>query len=478
MKHDDLKNKIEQKLDEINNLSGLELLADNAISAYHKLFAKIFAPNVCISVIHDTDADGLCAARIWRIYAEKLDIEYETLPLSRTDRNPIEIANKIPQNHIIVALDCGSSSDWSLITNDIFIIDHHVPHEHSANVILLNPTGTESSYCASSLIYKLMEKYSGIRDDEAIQYAAIGSVADMVPLLYTTRKVVKNGLWAMNKKPVKIAKALKPMYGTYTEKHIGFYIAPTINAGSRMNRTEVAIDAIVNEDDAAIIELKKLNTQRKNEITKCIDNAKITKYNNCIIVEITTDTEISGLVATKILNTNVGIVAALCIRNDNASLRSIEGLDVQNFISSNDNLSGGGHKNAAGCTFNDKSKLIQDFVKFCESSSIISSAVKEIDLIISGKDIKPARAIMKAHAPYGMGFRPLLFSTKLTIKEINNKTSVDSGYAIFRLADQKDTFYAICYSVPIRVSVGNDYIFEYEFSDGIIEIKNIREIEW
>lgn len=465
-----------EKLLEVNGLTGIELLTDTLLDKYENVFASIF-DNKKLIVVHDTDCDGLCSARIWMEYSELINSEFVMIPLMRTDRNPLSVLGDLKEDEIVVTLDCGSATDWSLIKNKVYIIDHHIPAEHSENIILINPKqdDEETAYCTSGLIFSLFEKYTEMTNDTALQYAAIGSVADMVPLLYTSRNIVKRGLKAMNSDPCDVAKEFSPFMGKYNEKHIGFFIAPAINAPSRMQETEVAVDAIVNGNLASIKKLKNLNNRRKYAIKKSIEKAQLTFKKNCVIAKIDTDAEISGLVATKLLHKYKSqAMVVLCI-NESASLRSFDNVDVQSFIMSSDNLSGGGHKNAAGCSFKNEAKLINDFIRFSAKLEFSNQETKT-DLIISEDELSNVISCIPKLGPFGQKFRTLLLESDFKVSQIGRNSAkeetANEGYVSLKLKSGENIFNAVCYDLNTPIEVGEEYTIRFEVND-VLEIKEI-----
>lgn len=475
-----MKNIIEQILLEKNNLSGQELRLDKLPQKLDNEFKKIFDNDKRI-VIYDVDADGLCSARIWIEYCQNDDL---LIPLIRDDRDPVAVVMNLSadetKNAIVVCLDCGSAADWSKINCPVYVIDHHVAHDYPAHVTMLNPENEseKSSYCTSGLLYALFENAFG-EDHTALQYAAIGSVADMVPLLYTTRSIVKRGLKAMNDDPVSIAAKLKPFMGDYDEQHIGFFIAPAINAAGRMRQTEVAVEAIVYDKSDAIDKLSSLNTKRRSLVKKCIESAIVEVKENCVVSEIDTFAEITGLVAQKLMSLHGK--PTICVNGTIASFRSLGSVNVQQFISDNPAIiSGGGHKNAAGGSFVDKSKLFEAFDKYCKTFPTIKKDVPASDLYVTGLELIQIKKALSQFAPFGMGLKPVIFSAYFEVKQIGKDASKDfvsSGYSTLKLADEKLTFHSVCYDIPFEIVVGESYYFIFEVTGKILTIKDIEKDE-
>lgn len=171
------------------------------------------------------------------------------------------------QPDLLIAVDCGtnSRSEALLLQEsecDLVILDHHEPGEEIASSVcaaLVNPKlGQEFHYlCSAGIVFKLchaMQKSHPVPDCDLRDYldlVAVGTVADIVPLLAENRIFVRVGLrqlahsrWCGLHALLHVAGASAP----YTPSDIGFKLGPRINAAGRLGSAKEALDLLLTDD--------------------------------------------------------------------------------------------------------------------------------------------------------------------------------------------------------------------------------------
>src|SRR5690606_21961994 len=128
---------------------------------------------------------------------------------------------------------------------EVIVTDHHEPPERLPDALaLLNPKRPDCPYPFKGLAgvgvtLKLAQAITGELRPEWMQVAAIGTVADLMPLVGENRAIVKAGLAAMETHPLPGIRALAAVSGLsgkrLTSTHIGFPLGPRINAGGRLD---------------------------------------------------------------------------------------------------------------------------------------------------------------------------------------------------------------------------------------------------
>lgn len=452
--------------------SDLEPKLDHLL--YNDAFAKL-ASNKTVIVITDADADGMCAARIWREYRKgsKDEIRF----LNRQNRSPLDVMGKFDKSKVYVFLDCASSEELPSSSN-IFVIDHHESRVRIENVNYINPKmdGNDTSLCTSTLLYLLFEAYTGKIISTALQYAAIAGVADMTPMLGDNRNVVSRGLIEMNTHPCDIAKEF-PTYGkSYTESHIGYMIAPAINAPSRLGEQQVAIDAVVYGKNIAM--LKTLNNRRKTVAKNILKNSKIIEGKNTVAAIIDTENmAVTGLVANQIVS-KYG-KPAICINmSDGAfSIRS-KSIDAEQFINNDESMTGGGHKQAAGGTLDleNLNNIIQRFDRYA-SGAIAIDTDAGYDIFLDHFFVHMAKDESLSLSPFGQKFRKPIFAGYMQVYQIGqdfSTKSIENGFTKLRLKFGQYVFHAVCYDVPMKIDLNETYFFIFEIDEKEFLIRGIE----
>jgi single-stranded-DNA-specific exonuclease len=207
-----------------------------------------------------------------------------------------------------------------------------------------------------------------------IKVAAIGTLADVVPLVGENRVIAKLGLDLLTKGPHKVGlRALIDVCGltgkTIDSYHIGFMLAPRVNAAGRMSTPDIAARLFLADDEALAEEVRQLALQLDSENVKRQDEeAEILAQAKKIV---TTDPEVGarsilvvagegwhrgviGIVASKLQDAFHRPAIVLSVEDGIAhgSCRSFSRFDMLGALERCAHLMTrfGGHKQAAGLT--------------------------------------------------------------------------------------------------------------------------------
>src|SRR4029079_12098727 len=119
-----------------------------------------------------------------------------------------------------------------------------------------------------------------------VKVAAIGTLADVVPLTGENRVIAKLGLEMLSRGPHKIGlRALLEVCGLTGKEidsyHIGFVLAPRVNAAGRMSTPDIAARLLLAADEAMADEARGLaeqlnaeNLRRQQEEADIVSQAK------------------------------------------------------------------------------------------------------------------------------------------------------------------------------------------------------------
>lgn len=261
---------------------------------------------------------------------------------------------------------------------DYIITDHHEPPELLPDAdIILNPKQSDCPYpfkglSGAGVALKLAQKICSpeVFDDNWVALAAIGTIADLVPLVDENRLIAMRGLKKMNEGSLPGIAALKMKAsgaGSVDSDVIGFQMAPRLNAAGRMDDAGIALELLLTEDsdEAAMLaeQLDSLNQERRaivDRIAKEADEqaaAYVSRGDKALVLAGTNWHQgVIGIAASKIVTKYYRPVIILSVDEETGiakgSGRSIEGFNLyQGLKESSDHLiQFGGHKMAAGLT--------------------------------------------------------------------------------------------------------------------------------
>lgn len=284
---------------------------------------------------------------------------------------------------LIITVDTGISAYHQIayaneLGIDVIVTDHHEPPELLPEAYtLINPKLPDCLYPFKGLAgvgvaYKLAQAMLGEETPgEWAEIAAIGTVADLMPLLGENREIVRNGLVSMRNSRFPGIRALLGVSGvtmsTVSAVNIAFGMAPRINASGRLDHAGRAVALLTTEhtDEAEQLagELDLLNKERQLVVERIVveATAKLEQMTQggeipdiIVLAEQGWNVGVVGIVASKLLERYYRPVIILDIHPETGmckgSARSIPGLDIYAALSSCSNLMDhfGGHPAAAG----------------------------------------------------------------------------------------------------------------------------------
>ncbi|HXG89082.1 MAG TPA: single-stranded-DNA-specific exonuclease RecJ [Vicinamibacterales bacterium] len=290
--------------------------------------------------------------------------------------------------HVVVSVDCGirgaeAARRAGALGLDLIITDHHEPDSELPQcVAVVNPKRHDCTYAdkhlagvgvALKLVQALCERAGKSAWLPAfVKIAAIGTLADVVPLVGENRVIAKLGLQMLSKGPHKVGlRALLDVAGLTGKQidsyHIAFMLAPRVNAAGRMSTPDIATRLLLAADDGMADEARGLaeqleieNTRRRQEEQDITAKAKkvietdpdVGSRSVLVVAGEGWHRGVIGIVASKIVDTFYRPAIVLSIEDGIAhgSCRSIPGFDMLAALESCAPmmLRFGGHKQAAG----------------------------------------------------------------------------------------------------------------------------------
>ena len=378
------------------SLSGLHdplALADMRVAVERILGA--IARKERIAIHGDYDVDGITSTVILRRSLELLGADVvHFIPERLKDGYGLQPA-AIERLHadgvqLIVSVDCGirgaEAADRAReLGVDLIITDHHEPDEALPRALaVINPKRHDCSYpdkylAGVGVALKLVQALCRRAGREAllpgfVKIAAIGTLADVVPLVGENRIIAKCGLELLSRGPHKIGlRSLLDVCGltgkTIDSYHIGFMLAPRVNAAGRMSTPDIATRLLLASDEALAEEVRTLamqldaeNVRRQEEEAEILAAAKKIVQNDpevgarsiLVVAGEGWHRGVIGIVASKLVDAFHRPAIVLSIDGDVAhgSCRSISRFDILAALEHSGHLMirFGGHKQAAGLT--------------------------------------------------------------------------------------------------------------------------------
>ena len=195
------------------------------------------------------------------------------------------VATFAPQ--LLIAVDCGTSSAAEIAALaaqgvEAVVIDHHeCPPELPRCAALVNPKRADAAadfgyLCSAGLVFKFCHALLKARPlpefdlREYLDLVALGTVADIVPLIGENRVLVQKGLEQMARTRWAGLRALMEVAGvaaTLTPSDVGFKLGPRLNASGRLGAAAASLELLLTDDPhrahALALELDGQNRDRQ-----------------------------------------------------------------------------------------------------------------------------------------------------------------------------------------------------------------------
>ncbi len=271
-----------------------------------------------VTIYGDYDVDGVTSSALLQLVLRAAGATVTNFLPHRMDegygltQDGIARCLKEHQPQLLLAVDCGTSSvpeiaDLKKRKVDTIVLDHHEPAEKLPDcVALVNPKivaanrirgGGESprnSFAATTplasvgvsfkLAHALLKRDRRLSEQidlrEHLDLVAVGTVADVVPLIGENRILVKAGLERLPHTQKIGLRALMDVAGVPDEVspyHIGFRIAPRLNAAGRLADAMAALELLLTDDPSRAKELATLldnhNAERQRIEERMVDEA-------------------------------------------------------------------------------------------------------------------------------------------------------------------------------------------------------------
>jgi single-stranded-DNA-specific exonuclease len=388
---------------------------------------------------------------------------------------------------LILAIDCGITAVEQVefarsLGMDVIICDHHEPAaEIPKAYAVLDPLKPNCSYpfkslCGCGVGFKLMQALAHTRGEEAalagyLDFVALATTADIVPLVGENRILIKTGLEQINASPRPGIRALIESSGTQMGKittgQIVFILAPRINAVGRMGDATRAVELLTCEDPQRASQLAQV-LEEENRNRRKIDEDTFLKAQELVETLFDVDTDpaivlhqenwhpgVVGIVASRLVEKYYRPTIMMTTIDGVArgSARSVAGFDIHKALKRVEDklIQFGGHKYAAGVAV-----ALDRIDEFRDAFNIVveelmSEKVRVPELAIDteinlGEFTPRFLRILREFAPFGPGnMRPIFLARN--VEMVGIPKIVGKDHLRFRVRQDQHVLNAIGFNL-------------------------------
>ncbi len=391
---------------------------------------------------------------------------------------------KTRETTLLITVDCGISAYDEVeyaksLGIDVIITDHHeCPAQIPDAIAVIDAKRPDNTYpCAflagCGVSFKLVQaicKTLSLPDEEYLKFldiTALGTIADIVPLLDENRIIVKYGLEAIKKTSNIGLKSLINVSGVKSidSTSISFGLAPRINACGRMGKADLALKMLLTnsfkEANEIANELQRMNFERQeiergilNEALEQINREHLDKDKIIVCGSENWHHGVIGIVSSKITETYYKPSILVCFESDEGkgSGRSVDGFDLHSALLYCEEYlqKYGGHEMAIGLTlkksdFEQFKKILNDYAK--DKLPNEATPVVKYDCEITSKDITmDTIKELRLLEPYGEANPTPLFLYK-NIRVDSIRTLSNEKKLKLNIKDEHRIFSAIAFNM-------------------------------
>jgi len=445
-----------------------------------------------VAIYGDYDVDGITSITLIYSFLKDLGLDVQYYLPDRQEegyglnKNAI-LKLKEEGISLIITVDCGISAVEEVeyansLGLDVCITDHHecssiLPNAYS----IVNPKRPDSKYPFNSLAgvgvsFKVLTAISMKLDMPSESYlkyldiVAVGTIADIVPLVDENRIITANGLKMLRKTKNEGLKALMKVakISSVDSDNVSFGLAPRINASGRMADATVAVKMLLSENPIEAYNYAKVldeqnilrqEVERKiyDEAVSRIETEELNKKKSIVIEGENWHQGVIGIVASKLTEKYLKPVILLTYDGEKTkgSGRIPQGISLYDALTQcADCLTAfGGHELAAGLTLETKNipafkEKFEETIEKMKPDEFVRNI--DIDFEVSKKDMtfETIDEIEKL-APFGQrNKRPVFVYKNLKVASIS--TLKEDKHLKFKLQEDNFTVDAIFFKAGDR----------------------------
>ncbi len=434
-----------------------------------------------IAIYGDYDADGITSTALLANFLHDIGVKVKYYIPSRFSEgyglNKSAIKKIASLADILIVLDSGTSAYDELIFAvknglKVFVLDHHEPKDKNwkyENVNILNPKLFDEinpyfkHLSTVGIVFYLMIMLRKLLNKDIplspyLDIVAIGTIADVVPLTYINRILVKKGIEEINRKKRKGIRALLNQLNLekVNSFDVGFQIAPRINAAGRLDDAKKAVKLLIsrqeNQSRQLAYELEILNKKRQKitenvfkESQSIIKNEKPEDF--VIVAGKNWHQGVIGIVAGRLLEKYKLPSFVLAVNNGYAvaSVRSTPEIDIHKILNKHSYIfeKFGGHSMAAGFTIKSKKipqlkEILKEEMKNVEKEDIQLEIDMEVPLSYWNEKTLKSLSVLE---PFGEENPfPKFIAKNLRIQDFMT-IGIDNSHIKFSLKDENGNYF-------------------------------------
>lgn len=399
-----------------------------------------------VLVYGDYDADGVCAATIMGGALKDYGVNVRVYVPERRNGYGVTVAaideifeDYFPQ--LVITVDCGISNAEEVeylkeSGCEVIVTDHHELPENIPDCICINPKFEDGypydNLCGAGVAFKVACALNGKSAYKYLDFAALATVADSVPLMGENRDIVAEGLKLINTSPRKCFSNFLTKTQDGADAHtLAFTIAPKINAAGRMGDAASALALFSETDEKAVFELSaRLTSYNQERQLKCDElynqaKAKLSErgaYGRVIMLwDESWNSGFVGIVAARLAE-EYGRPVILFVNNGGmlkGSARSIEGVNIFDALKAcSDFISEfGGHSQAAGVNVTEENFALLEGAlnEYMERTYTAEDFIPTIYIsgMLEGENVLRLSRELETFEPYGVGNKRPMFAAKV-----------------------------------------------------------------
>ncbi len=369
-------------------------------------------------VVHgDYDADGIAAAAIVVEALRSLGARVDYYLPSRFGEGyglHLEPLKQFKDDGftLVITVDCGINAveevRWAAENGlDMIVTDHHLPLAPLKGALaVINPLQENCPYpfktlsgagIAFKMVSALMEKLNQPFPEHLLDLAALGTTADVVPLLGENRIIVYYGLQVLRRMRrvgfKALAEAVSLDEQRITSTSLSFVLAPAINAAGRMGEAVPAAELVLEAEPSRARDLAE-TLHRANQLRRAVEQNILLEAEEAAIDILSESNQkvitlagsgwhhgVIGIVASRLVDQYSRPFCLIALEGEEGrgSARSIRGFDITAALAEcSSNLERfGGHEQAAGFTIkSDRVGVLSDCLNRYASINLEDSDLK------------------------------------------------------------------------------------------------------